>query len=87
MKRLYDCVAILTKGNKIQHFSGLLTGEENEVTGYFLKNAQNKFPDYQIGSFRVDKVSMYDIMNIIENIDISESEANFIKRTLAEKGY
>lgn len=87
MKRLYECLAVLIKNNDVQTMTSRGVGTKEEITGLFLDNVQATFPTHVINKIFVNKVSMNDLLEILEQVDISEPQANFIKKTLEQKGY
>ena len=88
MKRLYLCLAVLTKGSHVQTVTGrYIASTEEEATGTMFKYATGKFPDHSLSNIWVEKVSSNDILEILEKMDITESQAKYIRLILEEKGH
>lgn len=88
MKRLYLCLAVLTKGSHVQTVTGrYVANTEEEATGAIFKYATGMFPDHSLNNIWVEKISSSDILEILENMDVSESQAKYIKLILEKKGH
>lgn len=88
MKKLYLCLAVLTNGSHVQTVTGrYVANTEEEATGAMFKYATAKFPDHSLNNIWVEKLSSNDILEILENMDITESQAKYIRLMLEEKGH